>query len=454
MLWRSDPRVVLLQAVVLDLIGQLLVLMWLFLWPFGLQLHQFDGSGLQDQMPWLIFMLFLYPLLGWLFGSFTVLRWPRLSPLVLFRRLLVVAIVTLTVVAVARWLLNPGDQLWLVYRRVQIFWIAGLTAWAFGVRVALRKGLLMPNPPRLLLLAEDDEVQRVLQAWHRVRQRQPLLRVDPNHLPVLLEQSETPLLVAVTSAIRQNSDRQLLLDMLERCDPRVVRMVSLITLFEQQQERLPPVLMDDSLLVGYDDLPWAEPFSVQAQLKRISDLLVSLLLLLLTAPVIGLAMLLIWLEDRGPVFYVQERSGWLGRPFQVLKLRTMRVQPADTPAQWTQKGDQRITVIGRWLRRVRLDELPQLFNVLKGEMSLIGPRPERPELEHELEERIPHYRKRHWVRPGLSGWAQVCAPYASSVEDSDLKLSYDLYYLKRFNTWIDFVILFRTIKTVLKAGGR
>ena len=116
--------------------------------------------------------------------------------------------------------------------------------------------------------------------------------------------------------------------------------------------------------------------------------------------------------------------------------------------------DRRITRVGLWLRRLRLDELPQLINVLRGDMSLIGPRPERPELEHELEEHIPHYRKRHWMRPGLSGWAQVCAPYAASIEDSDLKLSYDLYYLKHFSTWLDLIILFRTIKTVLKAGGR
>ena len=132
----------------------------------------------------------------------------------------------------------------------------------------------------------------------------------------------------------------------------------------------------------------------------------------------------------------------------------MNVQSSDAPATWTTVGDQRITCVGLWLRRFRIDELPQLLNVFKGEMSLIGPRPERPELEHDLELQIPHYRKRHWMRPGLSGWAQVCAPYASSVEDSDLKLSYDLYYLNHFSTWLDLVILFRTIKTILKAQGR
>ena len=121
---------------------------------------------------------------------------------------------------------------------------------------------------------------------------------------------------------------------------------------------------------------------------------------------------------------------------------------------WTVPGDRRITRVGLWLRRLRLDELPQLINVLRGDMSLIGPRPERPELEHELEERIPHYRKRHWMRPGLSGWAQVSAPYAASVEDSDLKLSYDLYYIKNFSTWLDLMILAKTIKIVLKAESR
>jgi len=195
-------------------------------------------------------------------------------------------------------------------------------------------------------------------------------------------------------------------------------------------------------------------FSLERQLKRFADLLVSVLLLVLTIPFLLIAVFLIWLEDRGHVFYCQQRSGWLGCSFQVYKLRTMTVAPENAPAIWTVPGDRRITRVGIWLRRLRLDELPQLINVLRGDMSLIGPRPERPELERELEERIPHYRKRHWMRPGLSGWAQVCAPYAASVEDSDLKLSYDLYYLKHFSIWLDMIILFRTIKTVLKASGR
>ena len=216
---------------------------------------------------------------------------------------------------------------------------------------------------------------------------------------------------------------------------------------------MPPAFLSKEDL-AYDDLPWAATFSVQSQLKRLADLLVAAALLLITIPFVLLAALFIWLDDRGPIFYSQQRSGWLGKPFLLLKLRTMRVQSSDAPATWTALGDDRITAVGSVLRRFRIDELPQLLNVLKGEMSLIGPRPERPELEQDLERQIPHYRKRHWMRPGLSGWAQVCAPYASSVEDSDLKLSYDLYYLLHFSTWLDLVILFRTVKTVLKAAGR
>lgn len=447
-----DPRTLLLRALLLDWLGQVLILALILSMPAwtGVAL---GGDSLQGQGAWLVFVLLLYPLLGWLFGSYTVLRWRRLALPVLLQRLLITAAVTVMVVAIARWLINPSEAVWLVYRRVQLLWIGALTLWALAVRVGLRRGLLLPEAPRMLLLAQPQELDTVLGAWRRVPQRQRLRPVEAQALAQQLDQAEEPILVALSQAVRQDPALRPLRASLEMRDPRQVRALSVLSLFEQQQERLPPVLMADTVL-AYDDLPWAATFSVQAQLKRMADLLVAAVLLLLSAPFVLLAALLIWLEDRGPVVYVQQRSGWLGRPFTVYKLRTMTVQPADAPARWTQPGDQRITAVGGWLRRVRLDELPQLLNVLNGEMSLIGPRPERPELEEELEQRIPHYRKRHWMRPGLSGWAQVCAPYASSIEDSDLKLSYDLYYLRHFSTWLDLVILLRTVKTVLKAGGR
>jgi lipopolysaccharide/colanic/teichoic acid biosynthesis glycosyltransferase len=220
----------------------------------------------------------------------------------------------------------------------------------------------------------------------------------------------------------------------------------------QQQRLLPAHLPEEALTLA--DVPWADSLSVQRQLKRFADIAVAAALLLLTLPLMALAALLIWLDDRGPVFYVQERSGWMGETFRLYKLRTMRQADPAEPARWTTRRDDRITRVGWLLRRVRLDELPQLLNVLRGDMSLIGPRPERPELEHELEARIPHYRKRHWMPPGLSGWAQVCAPYAASVEEAELKLSYDLYYLRHWNVGLDLLILLKTVKTVLKASGR
>ena len=451
-MWWYQPRALLLRALLLDSLGHLLILAAIALYPSWLELPRGGAPELEDQGFWLIFCLLLYPLLGWLFGSYTVLRWRRLAFPVLLQRLLITSTATLIVVLIASWLVNPGEGVWLVYRRVQAVSLGFLTAWSLLVRIALRRGLLLPDAPRLMLLASDEETALILQAWARVPSRQRLEPISPRALEKLLKEEEAPLLVALSPICRRDPSLLRLIELLEIQDPLLVQTISVVSLFEHQQERLPPSLIEDSAWL-YDELPWAVPFSVQSQLKRLADLLVAVLLLLLTAPFVGLAALLIWLEDRGSVFYCQQRSGWLGRPFTVLKLRTMREQPR-VQALWTQPGDQRITVVGQWLRRLRLDELPQLLNVLNGDMSLIGPRPERPELEHDLELHIPHYRKRHWMRPGLSGWAQVCAPYASSIEDSDLKLSYDLYYLRHFSTWLDLVILLRTIKTVLKAGGR
>ena len=198
---------------------------------------------------------------------------------------------------------------------------------------------------------------------------------------------------------------------------------------ERQLQRLPPELFDpDALLVG-------EGFQLQPgcfiwRLKRFGDVLGAALLLFATAPLLLLAMLLIKLEDGGPLLYRQHRSGQYGSLIWLTKLRTMAVDAEASGIRWATPGDPRITRVGHWLRRWRIDELPQLVSVLSGEMSLIGPRPERPELEQQLEAQIPQYRLRHWLRPGLSGWAQVCFPYGASVADSRAKLSYDLYYLR------------------------
>lgn len=227
---------------------------------------------------------------------------------------------------------------------------------------------------------------------------------------------------------------------------------SLVVWAEQHLQRVPPELFSSRWLVQ------AEGFELQPgrwgwRLKRLGDVLVAGLLLTATAPLLLLAALLIRLEDGGPVLYRQRRTGLYGELIEVCKLRSMRQQAERDGPRWASRADPRITRVGAWLRRFRIDELPQLISVLNGEMSLIGPRPERPELEETLERAIPHYRVRHWVRPGLSGWAQVCYPYGASIEDSRMKLSYDLYYLRNANLMLDLLILLKTIRLVARAQG-
>ena len=191
----------------------------------------------------------------------------------------------------------------------------------------------------------------------------------------------------------------------------------------------------------------------QARLKRVGDIVFSAFLLIITSPLILISGLLIKLSDRGPVFYSQLRIGLDGKHFRIWKLRTMRTDAENQGAQWSSRSDPRITKVGSILRLTRFDELPQLWCVMNGSMSLIGPRPERPEFDQQLSQKIPHYELRHHIRPGLSGWAQVNYPYGASVEDSANKLSYDLYYLKNFSFFLDLLILFKTMRLVFNAKG-
>ena len=190
--------------------------------------------------------------------------------------------------------------------------------------------------------------------------------------------------------------------------------------------------------------------------KRAIDIVLSCIGLLLTLPFFPLIALAIKLYSPGPVFFSQERFGSKEKRFALYKFRTMR-QDAEkvTGAVWAEKNDPRVTKLGRFFRGSRIDEIPQLFNVLKGDMSFIGPRPERPEFVEKLKLVIPYYSKRHFIKPGLSGWAQVRYPYGSSVEDAFEKLRYDLYYIKNICPFLDTLIFFETIKVVLFGrGGR
>lgn len=190
-------------------------------------------------------------------------------------------------------------------------------------------------------------------------------------------------------------------------------------------------------------------------IARCFDLLVGGMLLLMALPVMLLAALAILVESRGkgPIFYSQTRVGCDGRTFSVIKFRSMRTDAEKHGAQWAAENDPRVTVVGAFLRKTRIDELPQFINVLRGEMSVVGPRPERPEFVSELSETIPHYDARHQVKPGITGWAQVHYPYGATTEDSRNKLEYDLFYLQHNNLMLDLLVALKTVRVCLLGVG-
>jgi lipopolysaccharide/colanic/teichoic acid biosynthesis glycosyltransferase len=189
-------------------------------------------------------------------------------------------------------------------------------------------------------------------------------------------------------------------------------------------------------------------------MKRVSDVVLSslgLVLLGLALPVIAAA---IYLDSPGPIFYLQERVGQGGRRFRMYKFRSMVTDAEGEGAVWASKDDPRVTRIGRLLRAAHVDEFPQFVNILKGDMSAVGPRPERPEFVEELAEEIPFYRVRHAVKPGMAGWGLVKQGYGSSAEEAMLKLEYDLYYIKHQSLWLDMVILLKTMVHTVTFRGR
>ncbi len=192
---------------------------------------------------------------------------------------------------------------------------------------------------------------------------------------------------------------------------------------------------------------------LSSAVKRIFDIIASLALLVLTLPIILIFAVLVKLDSKGPAFFRQQRVGLYGQPFQLIKLRSMRIDAEKDGAKWAEENDPRITRLGRFIRKVRIDELPQTWSVLKGQMSFVGPRPEVPKFVDDLQEEIPFYGERHMVKPGITGWAQINFPYGASIEDSRRKLEYDLYYAKNYTPFLDLVILLQTVRVILWPEG-
>jgi sugar transferase (PEP-CTERM system associated) len=235
------------------------------------------------------------------------------------------------------------------------------------------------------------------------------------------------------------------------CKARGITVTEFLTFCERETGRIDLDALQPSWLIYSDGfrVSWAD-----RAVKRLFDVAVSTAMLVLTLPLLLLTAIAIKLEDGGPIFYSQERVGLFGRCFILHKFRSMRqdAEPAGVP-QWAAKSDSRVTRVGWFIRKVRIDELPQLINVLKGDMSFIGPRPERPYFVEQLEDDNPFYSERHAVKPGITGWAQISQPYGASLQDARKKLSYDLYYVKNHNLLLDIIILIQTVRVILFGEG-
>ena len=193
--------------------------------------------------------------------------------------------------------------------------------------------------------------------------------------------------------------------------------------------------------------------ALQLFAKRVVDIVVSLIALVVSAPLCLIISLATYLESGGPILFRQERIGLADRPFRILKFRSMRPEPEKQEPAWASAEDPRITRVGRFIRRYRLDEIPQFINVLEGDMSLVGPRPEQPGFVERLEREIPYYSQRHTVRPGITGWAQIKYKYGASSDDAKNKLEYELFYIKHLSVFLDLLIIFRTVQVVLFGWG-
>ncbi|RIV90910.1 TIGR03013 family PEP-CTERM/XrtA system glycosyltransferase [Aurantiacibacter xanthus] len=220
---------------------------------------------------------------------------------------------------------------------------------------------------------------------------------------------------------------------------------------ERETGRVDLDTLNPSWLIFSDGFSSSRMFSSIA--KRAFDIVASLLLLVLALPLILFFALLVKLDSKGPAFFRQERVGLYGQKFVLVKLRSMRTDAEKDGAKWADKDDPRITRVGNLIRKIRVDELPQVWTVLKGEMSFVGPRPEVPKFVEELDAALPYYAERHMVKPGITGWAQINYPYGASVEDARAKLEYDLYYAKNYTPFLDLLILLQTLRVVLWHEG-
>jgi exopolysaccharide biosynthesis polyprenyl glycosylphosphotransferase len=327
------------------------------------------------------------------------------------------------------------------------------------MRITLARLLLHESlAVRCLLVSETEPSAEITSTLHAARFE---YRVVGSLIgPIELKGHGATLVQRVRELVRRSGAQELIVSnnelrmvpgLVEECLTHGVRLVSAGDLVERYTGRAPIESIDVHWYLGLPDSDvWRRPYAVA---RRFSDLLLAFLLSLPFLVVLPFLALAIRLGSKGPVFHVQRRVGEDGREFNLLKLRTMADDAEAGGAQFTAPADPRVTKVGRFLRTTRLDEFPQMLNIVRGDMSFIGPRPERPEFISDLEARIPHFRSRLLIKPGLTGWAQVKGGYASTTDEMTRKLEYDLYYIKNRSLRLDLQILGATFITVIRRRG-
>jgi sugar transferase (PEP-CTERM system associated) len=300
-----------------------------------------------------------------------------------------------------------------------------------------RRGFLIVG----YVTADGDE-------FSALRDAERLVRPDQDLLTFCQAQRIDEIVVAM-----DDRRRRFPMDQLLECRLEGVEINELVTFLERETGKVRLDILNPSWMIFAEGFRQGRAHGI---FERLFDIVASFMMLAATAPVMLLTAAAIKLSDgwRAPIFYRQIRVGQYGKPFKLLKFRSMREDAErEGKAQWAQKNDSRITRVGSFIRTTRIDELPQILNVLRGEMSFVGPRPERPEFVEQLNETIPYYRERHSIKPGITGWAQLCYPYGSSEQDAIEKLQYDLYYVKNHSLIFYIAILVQTVEVIVWGKG-
>ena len=351
-----------------------------------------------------------------------------------------------------------------------LFWVVMLsTSMSLVTRRGFAKLIDSDRLSRRVLVLGTGESARQLQRDYEKNRRSLSIRVmayigrldaaiaahhclvQPGDLLLFCSQNGISEIIVAQQDRRRCDGDHFPINELIRCKLKGIEVTSALSFYERELRQIKLDILRPSWIVFSDGFHVARARTIA---KRCFDLGISLLLSGLLLPVVAIAGLLVWLETGRPILYSQVRVGQDGRRFNIYKLRSMR-QDAEPGGQavWAQANDSRVTKVGAFIRNTRLDEIPQLWNVLKGEMSFVGPRPERPEFVEQLNVEIPFYAHRHAVKPGLMGWAQLNYPYGASVEDAKGKLEYDLYYTKNQSVIMDLLIMIQTVEVVLLGKG-